>query len=336
MTKMNRQWRLRHRPAGDLKQGDLQFVTEPVPALGPNQFLVRNIYLSLDPTNRIWMSDMDQYMPPVQIGDVMRGGTLGVVEASNNPGFKVGEIVQPFLGGWQDYVVAEAAQPVPRGPLPLTAFMSVMGMTGATAYFGLLDVGKPKAGETVVVSAAAGAVGSIVGQIAKLKGCRVVGLAGSDEKCRHVVDHLGFDACINYKTENVLEALRRECPNGIDVDFENVGGEILDAVLTLINDKARIVLCGLISSYNADKPVPGPYMFRNILMKKARVEGFIIIEYLGRMGEFIADMSQWLAEGKIKWDVDLQQGLEHAPAHLQRLFTGANTGKLIVQIGPEP
>jgi NADPH-dependent curcumin reductase CurA len=298
--------------------------------------LVRNIYLSLDPTNRIWMSDMDQYMPPVQIGDVMRGGTLGVVEASNNPGFKVGDIVQPFLGGWQDYVVAEAAQPVPRGPLPLTAFMSVMGMTGATAYFGLLDVGKPKAGETVVVSAAAGAVGSIVGQIAKLKGCRVVGLAGSNEKCRHVVDHLGFDACINYKTENVLEALRRECPNGIDVDFENVGGEILDAVLTLINDKARIVLCGLISSYNADKPVPGPYMFRNILMKKARVEGFIIIEYLGRMGEFIADMSQWLAEGKIKWDVDLQQGLEHAPVHLQRLFTGANTGKLIVQIGPEP
>lgn len=336
MTKMNRQWRLRHRPAGDLKQGDLQLVSEPVPALGPNQFLVRNIYLSLDPTNRIWMSDMDQYMPPVQIGDVMRGGTLGVVEASNNPGFKVGDIVQPFLGGWQDYVVAEAAQPVPRGPLPLTAFMSVMGMTGATAYFGLLDVGKPKAGETVVVSAAAGAVGSIVGQIAKLKGCRVVGLAGSNDKCRHVVDHLGFDACINYKTENVLEALRRECPNGIDVDFENVGGEILDAVLTLINDKARIVLCGLISSYNADKPVPGPYMFRNILMKKARVEGFIIIEYLGRMGEFIADMSQWLAEGKIKWDVDLQQGLEHAPVHLQRLFTGANTGKLIVQIGPEP
>jgi hypothetical protein len=333
---MNRQWRLRHRPVGDVKQGDLQLVTEPVPALGPNQFLVRNIYLSLDPTNRIWMSDMDQYMPPVEVGDVMRGGTLGVVEASNNPGFKVGDIVQPFLGGWQDYVVAEAAQPIPRGPLPLTAFMSVLGMTGATAYFGLLDVGKPKAGETVVVSAAAGAVGSIVGQIAKLKGCRVVGLAGSDEKCRHVVKTLGFDACINYKRENVLEALRRECPNGIDVDFENVGGDILDAVLTLINDKARISLCGLISSYNADKPVPGPYMFRNILMKKARVEGFIIIEYLGRMGEFVADMSQWVAEGKIKWDVDLQQGLEHAPVHLQRLFTGANTGKLIVQIGPEP
>ena len=336
MTKMNRQWRLRHRPAGDVKQGDLQFVSEPLPALGPNQFLVRNIYLSLDPTNRIWMSDMDQYMPPVQLGEVMRGGTLGVVEASNNPGFKPGDIVQPFLGGWQDYVVAEAAQPIPRGPLPLTAFMSVLGMTGATAYFGLLDIGKPKAGETVVVSAAAGAVGSIAGQIAKLKGCRVVGLAGSDEKCRHVVQHLGFDACINYKSENVLDALRRECPNGIDVDFENVGGEILDAVLTLINDKARISLCGLISSYNADKPVPGPYMFRNILMKKARVEGFIIIEYLGRMGEFIADMSQWVTEGKIKWDVDLQQGLEHAPVHLQRLFTGANTGKLIVQIGPEP
>lgn len=336
MTKMNRQWRLRHRPVGDLKQGDLQLVTEPLPALGPQQFLVRNVYLSLDPTNRIWMSDMDQYMPPVQVGEVMRGGTLGVVEASNNPAFKVGDIVQPFLGGWQDYVVAEAAQPIPRGPLPLTAFMSVLGMTGATAYFGLLDVGKPKAGETVVVSAAAGAVGSIVGQIAKLKGCRVVGLAGSDEKCRHVVTNLGFDACINYKTENVLDALRRECPNGIDVDFENVGGEILDAVLTLINDKARIALCGLISSYNADRPVPGPYMFRNILMKKARVEGFIIIEYLGRMGEFVADMSQWVAEGKIKWDVDLQQGLEHAPVHLQRLFTGANTGKLIVQIGPEP
>ena len=334
---VNRRWKLKKRPVGDLAPGDLELVSEAVPTPGPGQILIRNIYLSLDPTNRIWMSDMDQYMPPVEIGDVMRGGTIGVVEASNNPGFKVGDIVQPFDMGWQDYVVSNGAQKLQVGPgLPILAYMGGLGMTAITAYFGLLDIGKPKPGETVVVSAAAGAVGSIVGQIAKLKGCRVVGLAGSDDKCKWVVDELGFDACINYRTENVLEALRCECPKGIDVYFENVGGEILDAVLTLINLEARIPVCGLISTYNADGPVPGPYMFRNILMKRALLKGFIVIDYFPRIAEFYADMPGWLASGQIKWKVDVRQGLENAPVILQDLFTGGNTGKLVVQIGPEP
>ena len=225
MRNSNRQWLLRKRPEGEIKAGDLELVETPIPVPGPGQILARTLYLSLDPTNRIWMSDMDQYMPPVQIGEVMRGGTIGVVEQSNNPDFAKGDIVSG-IAGWQEFSLADGGMKLPPG-VPPKAAMSVLGMTGLTAYFGLLDVGKPKAGETVVVSAAAGAVGSIVGQIAKLKGCRVVGIAGSDEKCRHVVKDFGFDACINYKKENIAAALKRECPNGIDVDFENVGGEIL-------------------------------------------------------------------------------------------------------------
>lgn len=342
MRNSNRQWRLKKRPVGEIKPGDLELIDSPKPVPGPNEMLVRNIYLSLDPTNRIWMSDMEQYMPPVGLGDVMRGGTLGVVEQSNDPGFAVGDLVIPGLGGWQDYTIAQssgmfAAQKLPKIPgLPVSTFMSALGFTGATAYFGLLDIGQLKEGETVVVSAAAGAVGQIVGQIAKIKKCRVVGIAGSDEKCRYVVDDLGFDACINYKKEDVAAALKRECPNGIDVDFENVGGEILDAVLTNINLKARIVLCGLISQYNAKDPVPGPYNFTMLLMKRARVEGFIIIDFMPRLGEFAMQMAQWLMEGKIKDRVDISDGLENAITTLGKLFTGGNTGKLLVRISPEP
>ncbi|HEX4409426.1 MAG TPA: NADP-dependent oxidoreductase, partial [Xanthobacteraceae bacterium] len=252
MNRTNKQWILKRRPVGDIRAGDLDLVEQSVPTPGPGQFLARTVYLSLDPTNRIWMSDMDQYMPPVQIGDVMRGGTLSVVEESNNSDFHKGDVVSG-IAGWQEYMVMDGGQKIPPGT-PLTASMSVLGMTGATAYFGLLDIGQPKAGETVVVSAAAGAVGSIVGQIAKIKGCRVVGIAGSDEKCRHVVKDFGFDACINYKKENVAAALKRECPNGIDIDFENAGGEILEAVMDNLNLKARIVLCGMISGYNATGP----------------------------------------------------------------------------------
>ena len=339
MARMNRQWLLKRRPEGDIAEGDLAFVETPLPETPDGHVLVRTLYLSLDPTNRIWMSDMDQYMPPVEIGDVMRGGAVGVVEESKDPNVKVGAIVAPLMGGWQDYHLAPAGmvRPIPTIPgLPVTAFMSVVGLTGWTAYFGLLDIGKPKPGETVVVSAAAGAVGSIVGQIAKIKGCRVVGLAGSDDKCRWVVDDLGFDACINYKKEDVLSALKRECPKGIDVYFENVGGEILDAVLTLINLEARIPLCGLISTYNADGPVPGPYMFRNILMKRALIKGFIVIDYFPRIAEFAAEMVPWVASGQIKWRVDVEPGLENAPKILNKLFTGGNTGKLLVQISPEP
>jgi len=335
MKNANRQWILKKRPVGDIKPHDLELIESPLPIPGEGEFLVRTLYLSLDPTNRIWMSDMEQYMPPVQIGEVMRGGTLGVVERSNHPDFKPGNIVSGLVG-WQEYAVLSGGQKLPKGPLPLTAYMSVLGMTGATAYFGLLDIGKPKAGETVVVSAAAGAVGSIVGQIAKLKGCRVVGIAGSDEKCRHVVKDFGFDACINYRREDVLAALKREAPNGIDVDFENVGGEIFDAILQHINLKARISLCGLISGYNDTSPHAGLSHFANVLMKRARIEGFIIIDYFPRLGEFMADMSKWVAEGKVKHDVHIVKGMENALSALNLLFTGGNTGKLLVQASEEP
>jgi NADPH-dependent curcumin reductase CurA len=335
MTRTNRQWILRKRPTGEIKTGDLELVSTPVPAPGAGEFLARTIYLSLDPTNRIWMSDMEQYMPPVQLGDVMRGGTLGVVEESNNPDYKPGDIVMG-IAGWQEYSVVGGAQKLPKTSLPLVAHMSVLGMTGATAYFGLLDIGQPKAGETVVVSAAGGAVGSIVGQIAKLKGCRVVGIAGSDDKCAHLVKDFGFDAAINYKKENILAALKRECPNGIDVDFENAGGEIFDAVLQNLNLKARIPLCGLISGYNAEGLAPGPAHFANVLMKRARIEGFIIIDYFPRLSEFHADMGKWVAEGKIKYDVHVVKGIENALSALNLLFTGGNTGKLLLQMSEEP
>ena len=336
MTSTHRQWRLRRRPVGDIGPDDLELVTVPKPVPGPGQFLVRTIYLSLDPTNRIWMSDRPQYMPPVAIGDVMRGGVVGVVEQSNHPGFAVGDYVRPVVGGWQEYVVADAAQRLKvDDAVPLLAHMSAMGMTGATAYFGLLDIGRPQPGETVVISAAAGAVGSIAGQIAKLKGCRAVGLAGSDDKCRWVTGELGFDACINYKTEDVGAALSRECPSGIDVDFENVGGPILDEVLARINLNARVVLCGLISTYNDDGPVPGPYQFSMILMRRALVKGFIVSDYAARFREFYADMGQWLAQGKIRWRTDVVDGIENAATAVNRLFTGANTGKLVVRVGEE-
>jgi NADPH-dependent curcumin reductase CurA len=331
---VSRQWVLKRRPVGEISQGDLALIEQPIPVPGLGQILVRTIYLSLDPTNRIWMSDIDQYMPPVQIGEVMRGGTIGVVVESKNQDYAPGDIVNG-LAGWQEYSLAPGGQKLTRGAHPLTAGMSVLGMTGATAYFGLLDLGKPKRGETIVVSAAAGAVGSIVGQIGKIKECRVVGIAGSDEKCRHLVEDFGFDACINYKREDIREALKRECPNGIDVDFENAGGEILDAVLEQINLKARIVLCGMISGYNAVEPPPGPSL-TNVLMKRARIEGFIIIDYFARLGEFQADMGKWLDEGKIKYDVHVVKGIENALSALDLLFSGGNTGKLLLQVSEEP
>ncbi|WP_119418732.1 NADP-dependent oxidoreductase [Desertibaculum subflavum] len=338
-NRKNRAWRLAARPAGAIKKSDFRLAEEPVLSPKPGEALVRTIYLSLDPTNRIWMSDVDQYMPPVGIGDVMRGGTIGVVEESNDPNLKPGEIVQG-MWGWQDYACVPAAAlraRIPAGdPTPLTAYMSVLGGTGLTAYFGLLELGQPKEGETVVVSAAAGAVGSIVGQIAKLKGCRVVGIAGTDEKCRWLTAELGFDAAINYRRENVLEALRKHCPKGIDVDFENVGGDILDAVLTLVNNYARVVLCGLISTYNENTEVPGPAKFANILMKRVKLQGFIVTDFLKRFPEGRAQLAEWVKAGKLKYQVDVVPGLENAPKAVGKLFTGENKGKLMVQVSEEP
>ncbi len=288
------------------------------------------------------MSAIAQYMEPVQIGEVMRGGTIGVVEASNDPKFAAGDLVQGFWG-WQEYAVIDTASlrnTLPKNDtIPLTAYMGLLGAIGATAYFGLLEIGKPQKGETLVVTGAAGAVGSIAGQIGKIRGCRVVGIAGTDEKCRWITEELGFDAALNYKTENVQEALTKHCPNGIDVDFENVGGAILNDILTLINRNARISLCGIISQYSQmDDPIPapGPSMFRNILMKRARVEGFIVTDFLPRFPEALKALRGWLEAGQIKYRVDIVQGLENATVAVNKLFDGSNQGKLIVQVSDDP
>ena len=338
VAKTNRQWCLAARPEGLLKESDFEWKEESVQDPGKDQLLVRNIYLSLDPTNRGWVSDMETYLPPVAIGEVMRGISIGIVEKSHHADYAEGDIVQGLLG-WQDYAISDGLGlfKLPKDiALPMTAHLGLFGIIGPTAYFCLLDIGKPKPGETLVVSAAAGAVGSLAGQIGKIKGCRVVGIAGSDEKCRWLTEELGFDAAINYKTEPVIKQLKTHCPKGIDIYFENVGGKILDAVLSQINLYARIALCGLISQYNAVEPVPGPYNFSSILINRARVAGFIVLDHMGRFEEAYEQLGNWLDEGKIRYRVDIIEGLESAPRGLNKLFDGSNTGKLIVAVSDEP
>ena len=339
-NRTNRSWRLRQRPEGIIDENDLELVTDEIPEIQEGQVLAKTIYFSLDPTNRIWMSDIDQYMEPVEIGDIMRaGGSLAIVEESKVPHVKVGDIVQGGMhGGWQEYFIipGEEAAAIPLvESIPLTALISVLGFTGPTAYFGFLDIGQPKKGETVVVSAAAGAVGSIVCQIAKIKGCRVVGIAGSDEKCNWLKNDLKVDEVINYKKDDILESLKEKCPKGIDIYFENVGGETLDAALTLMNNYGRIPVCGLISMYN-DWETPGPKMFRNILMKRLTVKGFLVSDYLDRYAESLEALSEWMAEGKIQYKVDIVEGIENAPSAVNKLFTGENTGKLVIKVSDEP
>jgi NADPH-dependent curcumin reductase len=317
-----------------LSQSNFEWREEAVPELKEGEVLVRNRYLSLDPANRGWVNEVESYVPPVPVGAVMRGGGVGIVEESRNAHFEQGDKVQGMFG-WQDYFVSGPRELtlLPKDEAaPLTAYLGLFGHIGLTAYFGLLDVGQPKEGETLVVSAAAGAVGSLVGQIGKIKGCRVVGIAGTDEKCRWIVDDLGFDAAVNYKTEPLRETLKQRCGGGIDVYFDNVGGETLDAVLSLINLRARIAVCGMISQYNATKPVPGPYNLINILPKRARIEGFIVIDYMHRAGEAVAKLSKWYAEGRLKYRLDVVEGLENAPAALNKLFDGTNQGKLVVKL----
>ena len=267
------------------------------------------------------------------------GGSLAIVEDSKVSHIKVGDIVQGGIhGGWQEYFIipGEEAVAIPtEESIPLTALISVLGFTGPTAYFGFLDIGKPKEGETVVVSAAAGAVGSIVCQLAKIKGCRVVAIAGNDDKCEWLKNDLKVDEVINYKKEQILDSLKEKCPEGIDIYFENVGGETLDAALTLMNNYGRIPVCGLISMYN-DWDAPGPKMFRNILMKRLKVEGFLVSDYLDRYSESLEALSKWMAEGKIQYKVDIVEGIENAPSAVNKLFTGENTGKLVIKVSDEP
>ena len=328
---------LAHRPSGEVKDSDFELVSSPLGEPGDGEILVENLYLSLDPTNRIWMTDAPQYMPPVKIGEVMRGIGVGVVVASKCEGFAVGDAVAGMVG-WQEHACGRpellGVQRVERIPgVPLTAYFGVLGVTGGmTAYFGLLDVGKPKAGETVVVSAAAGSVGSLVGQIAKIHGCRVIGVAGGPEKCAYVTEELGFDGCVDYKKGGLDEAIRAACPEGIDVYFDNVGGAVLDAVLANLSLRARIVICGLISSYNQDS-VPGPKNFEQVLMRRARVEGFIILDYGARFAEAGAKLAEWWQAGKLRYrETVLDGGLEMAPEALRRLLRGEKKGKLSLRL----
>lgn len=334
MTEANYVWRLRKRPIGIIGDDVLSFDQEPIPEPDAGQFLFRLEYLSLDPTNRIWMSDMDQYMPPVALGHPMRGVVCGTVVKSRHPEFAPGHRVSG-IGVWAHYqigapgVIGKFITPADISDVEAFGLFAVVG---PTAYFGLLEHGAPKAGETVVVSAASGAVGSLVGQIAKIKGCRAVGLTGSDAKCRWIVDELGFDAAINYKTEAVGAALARACPSGIDVYFDNVGGEILDACLKLMNLNGRVPTCGLISEYNAIGAPPGPMHYPAILMKRLKVHGFIVLDYMSRYPEAIAALSGWLQQGKLKFRLEQHQGLENAVDALRKLFTGEHMGKLMLHV----
>lgn len=332
---VNRQWRLAARPAGLIKESDFTLTSEPIPAPRDGQILVHNLYLSLDPTMRGWVSDMPNYMPPVGIGEVMRSITIGVVERSLNDRIKEGTVVSGLLG-WQEYALSDGTdvQVVPEIPgLPLTGYWGLLGLVGPTAYFGLLDIGKPQAGETLVVTAAAGGVGSLVGQIGKIKGCRVVGIAGTDEKCKWIREDLGFDATINYRKEPLPEGLRQACPQGIDVHFENVGYSAIEAALPLINMRARIVLCGLISVYNdMEHPQPGPRFLAALIVKRARMEGFLFTDYISRVGEAGVDLVKWYLEGKLRYRVDVVEGFEQAPRAINKLFDGSNAGKLMVKV----
>ena len=335
MTDQNLQILLAARPEGLPKASDFETVRNPIRPPEAGEVLVRNLYLSLDPAMRGWMADRPSYVPPIGLGEVMRGMTVGEVVESRHPGIEAGHRVTGTTG-WQSHptIRGKHLQRLPDD-VPSTLALGAMGMTGFTAYFGLLDIGQPKAGETVLVSGGAGAVGSVVGQIAKLKGCRVVGIAGGEDKCRWITEDLGFDAAIDYKTADLYQELKRTCPDGIDVYFDNVGGETLNTVLRRINIGARIVICGAISQYNATEEVPGPSNYLSLLVNRARMEGFIILDFEDRFLEAWRALGGWISEGKIKSREHIVDGLENAPAALLKLFDGSNTGKLLVRIAAE-
>jgi NADPH:quinone reductase len=330
----NRQITLASRPSGLPKASDFRLAESPMlwPARG--QVLVQTIYLSVDPYMRGRMSDAESYAPPLAIGELMPGGAVGRVLESTDPKFPIGVIVQGMLG-WQDYAVVDAGElrAIDERAAPIQTALGMLGMPGLTAYFGLLDVCHPKAGQTVVVSGAAGAVGMLVGQLAKIMGCRVVGVAGSDAKVAFLVNELGFDAAFNYKaTSDYHGRLETLCPAGIDVYFDNVGGEISDAVMRLINARARIAICGQISQYNLDKPGLGPRWFGRLLMKRAKAQGFLVSDYAARFAEGLQGMRQWLKQGKLKYREDVAQGLENSPQAFIGMLQGRNLGKQLVQV----
>lgn len=333
---INRQWLLAKRPSGMVGPENFKYAETSVPVPGSGEVLVKNLFLSFDPTQRGWMVDQPGYLPPVNIGEPMRAGSVGQVVESLHAEFSVGDLVQT-TGCWQDYVVVAPGQ----GPMGLSKLppgvspemmLSVLGITGLTAYFGLLELGQPRPGETVLISGAAGATGSVVGQIAKLKGCRVVGIAGGPEKCAWLQKEAGFDAVIDYKNENVRAQIAHHCPDKWDVFFDNVGGTILEDALEHLNLRSRVVLCGGIAGYNATEPLPGPSNLMKLVTNRSRMEGFIILDYLPRAAEAAKDIMAWVALGELKFQIDLQEGFEHIPATLQRLYTGKNFGKQLLKI----
>lgn len=329
-------WRLAKRPVGDIADGDLVYGNEALPPLKDGEFSLRVTYLSLDPTNRIWMSDQEQYMPPVEVGAAMRGGVCGRVVESRKAGVNPGDLYAG-LGEWADIIVSTGLglSPMPAIPgVPLAAAFGALGGVGPTAYFGLLDIGKPQPGETLVVGAAAGGVGQIVGQIGKIMRCKVIGIAGGKAKCDFVVNELGFDACIDYKSQDVGTELDRLAPEGIDINFEQVGGEIMVAVLERMKLFGRMPLCGLISSYNEDGKSDPPGYWTMMLMRRLTVRGFIVTDFAPRFAESAQALLGWMMAGKLKTRQDVRPGLENALTAVKDLYTGGNFGKLLVEVTP--
>jgi NADPH-dependent curcumin reductase len=333
---VNHQIRLAARPVGLPKRSDWQFTEAPVPEPRDGEVLARILYLSLDPAMRGWMNEGKSYIPPVGIGDVMRAGGIGKVVVSKHRGFAAGDHVSGALGV-QEYAILAGAQltKIDSRLAPLPVFLNTLGMPGMTAYFGLLDVGNPQAGDTVVVSGAAGAVGATVGQIARIKGCRAVGIAGGVAKCRYLVEELGFDAVIDYKAEDVRKSLRAHCPNGIHVYFDNVGGEILDMALAQLARHARVVVCGAISQYNNTTPIKGPSHYLSLLVNRARMEGMVVFDYASRFPEAVRDIADWMGAGKLKSREDVVEGLGTFPETLLKLFSGENFGKLVLKVSDD-
>jgi len=337
----NRQILLASRPHGEPSAANFRMVETPVPQPADGQLLLRTIYLSLDPYMRGRMSDAPSYAPPVDLGKVMEGQTVCEVVTSKAPNFAPGDIVVAGAG-WQEYSVSESrlVRKIDPTLAPPSYALGVLGMPGLTAYGGLLNIGKPQAGETLVVAAASGAVGSVVGQIARIKGCRVVGIAGGDAKCRYVKEELGFDECLDHRRPSLAEDLRGACPNGIDIYFENVGGTVFDAVLPLLNNFARVPVCGIIAHYNATELPSGPdrtaLLLRHILVKRLTFRGFIVVDFASQFGDFLRDVGGWLREGRIKHREDITDGLENAPRELIGLLKGENFGKKIIRVSPDP
>ena len=335
MTIENKKWILKERPTGLVKDSDFELVTEVLPKINEGEILLENLYLSFDPTQRGWLNDVPGYLPPVQIGEVIRSGGIGKVIDSNNPEYKTGDLTFGLIG-WQTHCltkpnVDDRFRVVPD-LLPIPTMLNVMGSTGITAYYGLVELGKPKSGETVLVSGAAGATGSVVVQIAKLKGCNVIGIAGGKEKCDWLKD-IGVDDVIDYKNSDVHKELPKVVENGIDIYFDNVGGKILETVLELININARVLLCGGISSgYDATRPADGPNNLFSLIIKRATMQGFLVLDYLPKSEKALEEIATWVMEGKLLHREDIQKGIENCPQTLNRLFTGENKGKQLLKI----